>query len=169
MFMNDSRSFRSALGQFATGVAVVTTATAEGWVGLTVNSFASVSLEPPMILWSLRTQSYSHPSFAECEFFAVNVLAESQEDLSRKFAMARPDKFDGVDIEEGVGGIPLLRGASAIFQCRRQANYSGGDHTIFLGQVERFSHDEQLTPLVFCKGGYVRQSANVETTEGLRG
>lgn len=158
MLMSDPRTFRSALGQFATGVTVVTTMTPDGPVGLTVNSFASVSLDPPLVLWSLRTQSYHHAVFAGCEHFGVNVLAEDQEQLSRHFATPLIDKFAGVAWRRGVGGVPVLDGAAATFECGRQANHSGGDHTIFLGRVEHFAHRDHVLPLVFCRGNYIRRS-----------
>lgn len=158
MLMSDPRTFRSALGQFATGVTVVTTTTPAGPVGLTVNSFASVSLDPPLVLWSLRAQSFNHAAFAACEYFGVNVLADHQEHLSRRFATPTADKFDGVAWRRGLGDAPIIEGAAATFECARHANYSGGDHSIFLGRVERFAHRDDVLPLVFCRGNYVRRS-----------
>src|SRR3954468_24151885 len=151
---NEARSFRNALGAFATGVTVVTTRSVEGSdVGLTANSFNSVSLEPPMVLWSLAKSSRALPIFAAAPHFAVHVLAVDQEDVSRQFSRPGPDKFAGLDIERGAGEIPLLREYSARFQCRTAFQYEGGDHVIFVGRVEAFDHT-QRKPLVFHGGQY---------------
>lgn len=151
---NHSRSFRNALGAFATGVTIVTTRHSDGTdVGLTANSFNSVSLEPPMVLWSLSRMSRSLPVFMTAEHFAVHVLASDQEILSARFAKSGPDKFAELSIDRGIGDIPLLRGCSARFQCRTAFRYEGGDHMIFIGQVEKFDHLERQ-PLVFHSGRY---------------
>jgi flavin reductase (DIM6/NTAB) family NADH-FMN oxidoreductase RutF len=154
----EPKSFRNALGQFATGVTVVTTRGPLGPVGLTVNSFASVSLDPPMVLWSLRARSINHTVFFECDYFSVNVLAEDQERLSHRFATPLEDKFDGVAIKVGLGDAPIIEGAAAVFECARHANYFGGDHTIFVGRVKRFAHRHDVLPLVFCRGIYLTRS-----------
>lgn len=148
------RAFRSALGTFATGVTVVTTRSEEsGDVGLTANSFNSVSLDPPMVLWSLAKTSKALNTFMTAPYFAVHVLASDQEALSTRFARAGTDKFADLPIDRGVGAIPLLTDCSARFQCRTAFRYEGGDHMIFVGQVEAFDHCEH-PPLVFHAGRY---------------
>jgi 3-hydroxy-9,10-secoandrosta-1,3,5(10)-triene-9,17-dione monooxygenase reductase component len=114
--------FRQALGAFATGVTIVTTRDESGQdVGLTANSFNSVSLNPPLVLWSLSRAARSHPAFARCEFFAVHILAVDQEALSTRFATTGADKFQGLDIARGAGGVPLLGSCAARFVCRTKA------------------------------------------------
>jgi 3-hydroxy-9,10-secoandrosta-1,3,5(10)-triene-9,17-dione monooxygenase reductase component len=146
--------FRSALGAFATGVTIVTTRTRSGVdVGLTANSFNSLSLDPPMVLWSLAKNAKSLPAFLESGYFAVHVLAASQEELSHVFATRGADKFAGLRIERGRGDIPLLEGCSARFECRTAIKYEGGDHLVFIGEVEAFDHFDR-PPLVFHGGRY---------------
>jgi len=148
------RQFRNALGAFATGVTIVTTRTASGVdVGLTANSFNSVSLEPPMVLWSLAKAAKSLPAFLDSGYFAVHVLAASQEELSHTFATRGADKFARLAIERGRGDIPLLDGCTARFQCRTAVKYEGGDHVVFIGEVEAFDHFDR-PPLVFHGGRY---------------
>ena len=150
----DHKEFRSALGRFTTGVTVVTACDASGRrVGLTANSFSSVSLDPPLILWSLSRSAPSLPAFEACAHYAVNVLAADQVELSRRFARSGRDKFAGLACEEGLGGAPLLPGCVARFECRNAQRYAGGDHVIFLGQVERLAHCDR-EPLVFFAGRY---------------
>jgi flavin reductase (DIM6/NTAB) family NADH-FMN oxidoreductase RutF len=150
----DRRDFRRALGQFATGVTVVTTRALDGRrVGVTVNSFSSVSLNPPLILWSLSRQAPSFPDFARATHFAVNVLEAKQHHLSRQFSTPLPDKFAGVEWVEGLAGVPLLNGAIAQLICRKVKEYDGGDHEIFLGEVEEYRWAEG-EPLVFHSGRY---------------
>jgi flavin reductase (DIM6/NTAB) family NADH-FMN oxidoreductase RutF len=150
----DRRDFRRALGQFATGVTVVTARTTDGRkVGVTVNSFSSVSLNPPLILWSLSRQAASFTDFANCPHFAVNVLEARQHHLSRQFSTPVPDKYAGVDIVEGKAGVPILGGALAYFVCRKVKQYDGGDHVIILGEVEEYKYNEG-EPLVFHSGRY---------------
>ena len=150
----DVRSFRNALGAFTTGVTIVTTRDAAGHdVGLTVNSFNSVSLEPPLVLWSLARSSGSLASFVEAEFFAVHILGARQEALSNRFARRGTDKFAGIELARGHGGVPLLDGCSARFECRTAYRHEGGDHEIFVGEVLTFEHFD-APPLVFQKGGY---------------
>ena len=148
------RQFRSALGAFATGVTIVTTRTRSGVdVGLTANSFNSVSLDPPMVLWSLAKSSKSLPAFLESGYFAVHVLSSSQEALSHTFATRGAEKFSGLALERGRGDIPLLDGCTARFQCRTAVKYEGGDHLVFIGEVEAFDHFDR-PPLVFHGGRY---------------
>ena len=153
------RQFRNALGAFATGVTIVTTRTRAGAdVGLTANSFNSVSLEPPMVLWSLAKSARSLPAFLESSYFAVHVLSASQQELSHMFARRGADKFSGLALERGRGGIPLLDGCSARFQCRTAVKYEGGDHVVFIGEVESFDHFDR-PPLVFHGGRYAQAVA----------
>jgi flavin reductase (DIM6/NTAB) family NADH-FMN oxidoreductase RutF len=150
----DPREFRNALGSFATGVTIVTTQTADGrLVGLTCNSFASVSLNPPLVLWSLVTHSSNLTAFQECSHFAVNVLSHMQGDLAMKFARSGDDKFTDVNWTPGRGGAPVLAGCVAHFQCRSADRYYGGDHVIFLGAVEAFAHVPEQ-PLLFSRGKF---------------
>jgi flavin reductase (DIM6/NTAB) family NADH-FMN oxidoreductase RutF len=150
----DPIALRNALGQYATGVAIVTTLDGEGRpTGLTVNSFASVSLDPPLVLWSLALTSACGPAFAACSHFAVNVLTAAQVALANRFATNGIDKFADVIWTPGLGGVPLLAGAGAVFECSNAAAHAGGDHTIFIGQVERFAHGEPA-PLIFHAGRY---------------
>ncbi len=150
----DSRALRSALGQFATGITVVTTRAPGGaFVGLTVNSFSALSLEPPLILWSLRCSSPSLPVFEAVDRFVVNVLAEAQVEVSRRFASPQADKFEGVAHAENAWGLPLLHGASAWFECRTVSRQFAGDHCLFIAEVERFTLSE-AAPLLFHAGGY---------------
>ncbi|TMH02692.1 MAG: flavin reductase family protein [Betaproteobacteria bacterium] len=150
----DPREFRNALGAFTTGVTIVTTCDAAGRdVGLTVNSFNSVSLEPPLVLWSLARSSASLAAFVEAEYFAVHILGARQEALSNLFARRGADKFAGIELERGQGGVPLLDGCAARFECRTAYRHEGGDHEIFVGEVLNFEHFDR-PPLVFQKGGY---------------
>jgi len=150
----DKRAFRNALGAFTTGVTVVTTRDGSGRdVGLTVNSFNSVSLEPPLVLWSLARNSGSLPAFMDAEHFAVHILAADQEPMSNLFAQRGADKFAGIDVARGEGGVPLLPGCSARFRCRTAFRHEGGDHEIFVGEVLGFEAFERA-PLVFHRGGY---------------
>jgi flavin reductase (DIM6/NTAB) family NADH-FMN oxidoreductase RutF len=149
-----ARRFRSALGAFATGVTIVTTCDGEGRdVGLTANSFNSVSLDPPMVLWSLARSARSLPAFVAASHFAVHVLAADQEELSLRFAARGSEKFAGLDLERGVAHIPLLRGCSARFQCRTAFRHEAGDHMIFVGEVADFDHSDR-PELLFHRGRY---------------
>src|SRR6516225_5623344 len=150
----DRRDYRRALGQFATGVTVVTARASDGRkVGVTVNSFSSVSLDPPLILWSLSRQTPSFIDFTNATHFAVNVLEARQHHLSRQFSTPLPDKFAGVEFEEVTGGVPLLHGALAQFVCRKVRQHDGGDHIILVGEVEQYKYN-QGEPLVFHSGRY---------------
>lgn len=150
----DSKAFRNALGAFATGVTIVTTVDAEGRdVGLTANSFSSVSLDPPLVLWSLAKTSLSLGAFSAARHFAVHILAADQQELSNRFAKRGEDKFGGVEVQRGEGHIPLLTDCGARFQCRTAYQYDGGDHVIFVGEVLGFDHS-QRAPLLFHGGRY---------------
>lgn len=153
----DCRAFRDALGCFATGIAVVTTCAPDGsFVGLTVNSFNSVSLDPPLVLWSLDLGSPSLNAFRSASHYAVNILSAEQEEVSQRFAMRVADKFGDLAVCTGFGGAPLLHGCCAWFECANDAQYPGGDHLIFLGRVERFSADAARAPLLYHRGRYGR-------------
>jgi flavin reductase (DIM6/NTAB) family NADH-FMN oxidoreductase RutF len=148
----DPADLRRALSFFPTGVAVVTTLGAAGEpVGVTISSFNSVSLDPPLILWSLARTASRRPAFAAHGAFAVNVLAAAQEGLARHFAVTKGDRFAGVGWRPGLAGVPVLDGAAATFECAPWAIYPGGDHEIVLGEVRRFDHADAV-PLVFGKG-----------------
>ena len=150
----DRRDFRKALGQFSTGVTVITTRAIDGRrVGMTANSFSSVSLDPPLVLWSLARQAPSVADFTGASHFAINVLAANQHHLSRQFSTPQADKFGGVDCCEGTAGVPLLDGVIARFTCRNVKQYDGGDHLIFIGEVERYDRFDG-EPLVFHSGYY---------------
>jgi flavin reductase (DIM6/NTAB) family NADH-FMN oxidoreductase RutF len=152
----DPRDFRNALGTFATGVTIVTARGRDGEpVGLTVNSFASVSLDPPLVLWSQSLYAQSLPAFQEASHFVVNVLAADQVELSQRFAGEHDNRF--LDVEHIVPdhGAPVIAGCAAHFECRNEARYYGGDHIIFLGRVERYAYTRKPT-LLFCHGSYMR-------------
>jgi flavin reductase (DIM6/NTAB) family NADH-FMN oxidoreductase RutF len=151
---HDRRDLRSALGQFATGVTVVTTTSPRGHkVGVTANSFASVSLDPPLVLWCQARQAPSATIFRNARRFAVNVLAANQHHLSRQFAAPADDKFAGVACTSGPDGVPLIDGAIARFLCRAVSAHDGGDHLIQVGEVENYEWFDG-EPLVFHSGRY---------------
>lgn len=150
----DPLEFRKALGAFATGVTIITTRGEDGVpLGLTVNSFNSVSLNPPLVLWSMANTALSLPVFRSASNWAVHILATDQDELSGRFARRGEDKFSGIDTESGLGNVPLLKGCTARFQCRTAFQYDGGDHIIFVGEVLAFDRSEQA-PLVFHSGRY---------------
>ncbi len=146
--------FRAALGRFASGVTVVTTKDADGNLhGITVSAFCSVSLEPPLILVCIEKTAGSHRALEESEFFAVNVLEESQQYYSDQFASYLPDKFDGIKFTINKNDIPVLQNTLAGFECRLVNAYDGGDHTIFVGQIEK-SRITDGKPLIYFHGNY---------------
>lgn len=151
---HDSRRFRDALGSFVTGVTIVTTVGADGVdAGLTVNSFASLSLVPPLVLWSLGRESDSWPVFASASHYAVHVLARDQAELSRRFAGNAASRFQGLKLERGAGGVALIDGCCARFECRIAARHEGGDHQILVGEVLALQCWER-PPLVYFRGRY---------------
>ncbi len=160
----DRRGFRSALSTFPTGVTVVSTLGENGvFIGLTVNSFSSVSLDPPLVQLNLARRSPSLPALKRAGVFAVSVLATDQGELSNRFATPSNDKWDGVEYSLGPGcGCPLLSGALAGFECRLHAVYDGGDHAIVVGYVLRFERMVTGEPLVFCQGSYRTMAPEVE-------
>lgn len=145
--------FRQIMGQFATGVTIITTRDGLGTPqGLTINSFASLSLDPPLVMWSLRLNSTSLAAFRGASHFAINILSAEQEDTSKVFA--RPgDRFAGIDWQASDSGVPLLKGSLAWIECERFAEYPGGDHVIFVGRVLRARHFEGA-PLLYWRGAY---------------
>ena len=151
------RAFRDTLGMFPTGVTVITARDADGKpVGLTVSSFNSVSLAPPLVVWSLSSHLTSVPAFKSAAVYAIHVLAEEQQELSQRFASRADDKFAGLAFDEGTGGVPLLPDCCAWFECRSFACHPGGDHLVFIGEVIRFDRDAGRKPLVFQGGSYQR-------------
>lgn len=154
MKQRDSDGLRQALGQFATGVTIVTTAGPdEAPIGVTANSFNSVSLDPPLVLWSLSASAYSRIAFESAQHFCVHVLAASQDSLSQKFADRGANKFDGLKWVRGVGSVPMLEEFVARFQCRTTQQYPVGDHIVFVGEVLQFDKADRR-PLVFHGGRY---------------
>lgn len=150
----DPQAFRAALGTFTTGVTIITTRTAEGEaIGITANSFNSVSLNPPLVLWSLAKSARSLPAFSDSRYWNVHVLAAEQEALSGRFASQGSDKFAGIELDDGIGPAPLLPACTARFQCRTAFQYEGGDHVIFVGEVLAFD-SSGLPPLVYQSGQY---------------
>jgi len=166
----DPKQFRQALGAFTTGVTIVTTCGPDGKdYGLTANSFNSVSMNPPMVLWSINRDASSAPAFTGSGHFAVHILATDQESLSNSFARSGADKFAGLSLERGPGNIPLLSGCSARFQCKTSYQYEGGDHIILVGEVLAFDRYDSA-PLVFHGGGYRSlQPAAAELSKGIYG
>ncbi len=149
------QEFRSALGMFATGVTIVTARAANGrLVGLTANSFNSVSLNPPLVLWSLARAAGSMAVFSAGSHYAINVLAADQQALAQRFAAKDVDRWAGVTWTAGVAGAPLLDGAAASFECFNRSRYEEGDHVIFVGEVERCTHRADASPLLFHGGRF---------------
>jgi flavin reductase (DIM6/NTAB) family NADH-FMN oxidoreductase RutF len=150
-----TRSLRNALGRFATGVTIVTAVDPDGQpIGLTVNSFSAVSLAPPLVLWCLDNTSHNLEAFRRASHHAINVLAAGQLDLSNRFATWPVDRFSGLRWHAGAGGAPLFDGCCATFEVANETAHPGGDHTIFLGRIERFTETDGLAPLLFHAGDY---------------
>ena len=150
----DTKSYRQTLGCFPTGVTIITTRKPDGeCVGLTINSFNSVSLDPPLVLWSLSLYSQSLPAFQEASYFAVNILASDQAHLSNRFASQQPNRFDNVNITFGTLGAPLIEGCAAYLECQQQYRHYGGDHIIFICRVVKYTATDRA-PLIFCRGSY---------------
>lgn len=158
----DLREFRNALATFATGVTIITARGAQGEpVGITANSFNSVSLDPPMVLWSLAKASHSRTAFDATVLWAVHILSADQDELSNRFAKSGANKFSGIELEAGMGNLPLLKGCAARLQCKTSFKREAGDHVIFVGEVIDFDRCD-LPPLVFQAGSYglVMRKAN---------
>ena len=151
----DPKEFRRALGAFATGVTVITTCRTDGTLaGLTANSFNSVSLAPPLVLWSLARVAGSMPAFERGSHYAINILAADQHALALRFAAKAIDRFAGVPFRTGISGAPILDGAAAVFECFNRSRYEEGDHVIFVGEVEHCAHRPGAQPLIFHGGRY---------------
>lgn len=151
----DSRHFRNALSQFATGVTVITTRLPNGsFIGLTASSFNSVSLDPPLVLWSLAQGASCMPVFTENSHYVINVLAANQAALAERFAMRIENRFEGVEFDLSYTGLPIIKGAAAWFECHNRSRYPEGDHVIFVGEVERCAIAPQ-PPLVFHGGKFI--------------
>lgn len=151
----ESRAFRSALGHFATGVCVVTAVGADGeQVGVTVNSFASVSLDPPLVLWSLDRASDRFPVFMAADHFAVNVLDGSSQHISHRLSRKGERSVSEEQCAQGLTAIPILKDALAHFECKVEARHDGGDHVIFVGRVLSFDHKSEGDPLLYYRGRY---------------
>ena len=150
---DDGRGFRRCLGQYATGVAVITVKHGDKLAGMAVNSFSAVSLDPPLVLWSIRRESASAQAYLEASHFAVNVLSADQVETSQVFGAPHPDRFSQVAWTPGRHGIPLLDGAVAHLECRLETVYEGGDHLILVGRVDRYVRFEG-EPLLFAQGQY---------------
>lgn len=162
----DPKDFRRALGMFATGVTIVTALGADGTpVGVTANSFNSVSISPPLVLWSLAKSALSLSTFSQANHWNVHILAEDQVEMSNLFARSGQDKFNGLQLDGVASSAPLLQGCSARFQCRTMFQYEGGDHVIFVGEVTEYDRSER-PPLLYVTGGYAlaaRKSEPIST------
>lgn len=146
--------FKAALGRFASGVTVVTTKDKAGHLhGLTVSAFASVSLEPPLILVCILKRTGSYHAFEESDVFVVNILSEAQQAVSNHFASHLDDKFSGIDYREGIDGIPVLADCLVNLECRLKNSFAGGDHTIFVGEIEKVTLRDDK-PLLYFHGKY---------------
>ncbi len=150
-------TFRDALGRFASGVCVVTTTSnGDAPAGVTISSFTSVSLDPPLVLFCIGRRSTSFDAFLACTAFAINLLSAGQEDISELFASQRPDKFAGIAWQKGANGCPLLSGCLGTLACDTVAVHPGGDHFIVVGKVVRFSGSSDDEPLLRFRGRYRR-------------
>jgi len=150
----DETTFRHVLGHWATGVSVVTACIDGACTGLTVNAFSSLSLDPPLVLICIDRKTGSHELLSAATSFAVNMLDERSEYLSRQFAGHMPDKFAGIAYHFGVTGAPVLDGALAVVECRIVDSLPGGDHTIFVGEVVAAVANDDRRPLLYFRGGY---------------
>ena len=150
----EKNELRRVMGHFATGVTVITSIRSSGEIhGLTANAFTSVSLIPPLLLVCIDKKAESYPCFDESKIFTVNVLASDQEALSRRFAVTGGDKFEGVSYKVGANGAPILDGALAFLECKVTQKIDGGDHTIYVGEIEQ-AETKEGKPLLFFRGGY---------------
>ena len=154
MTLNEPEEIRRAFACYPTGVAIATTALPNGApVGMTISSFNTVSLDPPLVLWNLGTDSCNFEAFSKAKHFAVHVLASNQQGLSARFATREDDKFEGLECGVGVDGDPILPEFAACFECRTEFQYAGGDHMIIVGRVTNFE-DRALEPLIFHRSQY---------------
>ena len=148
----DTNFLRKSLGKFSTGVTIITSIDSEGIpVGMTVNSFTSVSLDPPLVLWNIGINQPSYDIFLNAKGFSVSILSKDQNDLCHKFASQLDDKFENVDWKKSENGFPLVKNSLAWFDCKKWNYYSGGDHQILVGEVTSFNSSE-LKPLTFWNG-----------------
>ncbi len=146
--------FRAALGRFASGVTVVTTRDNSGKLfGITVSAFCSVSLEPPLILVCIEKDAGSHHAFEQSKAFIVNILHEGQQQISNHFASHLKDKFSGVEHSSGIENLPVLTDALINLECRLHHSYEGGDHTIYVGEIEKATVNDE-NPLIYWQGNY---------------
>ncbi len=153
--MLQETDYRKALSCFATGVTIVTTLDGEGTpVGLTVNSFNSVSLDPALVLWSLKRTSSNLENFLNCSSFCINVLSQDQEKLALQFATSGIEKFDGVEWRHAPSRAPRLNNCTAYFDCSLYDHHDGGDHVIFVGEVHEFGSRASRPPLMFVGGNF---------------
>ena len=150
----NQKGFRDTLGQFATGVTIITTLDGDGApVGITASSFNSVSMDPPLVLWSLAKNAYSLACFEKAEYYNIHILGIDQEEMSNRFARPGTDKFNTIEFHAGRGDTPVLKDCAALLECRTRHQYDGGDHIIFVGEVLSHSHSAKK-PLVFHQGQY---------------
>ncbi len=155
----DTSAFRRALSRFATGIGVVTALDKEGdKVGITISSFNSVSLDPPLILWSIGLDSMSYDVFTDVDYFAVHILTRQQQDLCDRFAQRGNNKFAGLDCREGLHDVPVLPDFAACFECSTEHIYPGGDHKIIVGRVHRFEERES-EPLIYYRSRFLRKES----------
>lgn len=153
--IQDDRAFRNALGEFATGVTAVTVMTEKGEpLGITVNSFSSVSLDPPLVLWCLDKKSDTLDVFNACSGFTINVLSAQQQDLSNRLAQQGAHGLDNVATTVGVNGCPSIDQALVSFECKIESRHDAGDHIIMVGRVEAFQCGDTEPPLIYHRGGY---------------
>jgi len=160
------KAFRRALGNFATGVTIITTRTSDGTnIGVTASSFNSLSMDPPLILWSSMKETPSCKAFESASHFAVNILSSDQMEMSNRFARQQEDKFEGVEWQEGIGGAPIFPECAGRFQCEAYDKLDGGDHWIFVGKVLAFD-DFGRSPLCFHQGSYSMVFSHPESYPG---
>lgn len=150
--LEDPRAFRTALGRFATGVTVITCETGTGPIGITANSFASVSLDPPLVLWSPAKSSQRYPFYVAAKHFAIHVVGAEQHNICNAFAR-KGDAFEGIEHTINSNGVPLIENCLSRFECTKVAEHDGGDHTIIVGRVTRCT-TRPGSPLTFFGGSY---------------
>jgi flavin reductase (DIM6/NTAB) family NADH-FMN oxidoreductase RutF len=149
------QALRASLGLFATGVTIVTTRAADGSaIGLTANSFNSVSLSPPLVLWSLALRAGSLQAFLQAKHYAIHVLSVEQKSLAERFASKSGNRFEDLPTTPGLGGAPILAGCAAVFECNNRSQYPEGDHVILVGEVLACKHDAKRSPLLFHGGKF---------------
>ena len=161
---DDQRAFRQALGQFATGVCIVTSRVDCENLGMTMSSFNSLSLDPALVLFSIDKRAFSLPLWMRAEGYAIHVLEEGQQALSNRFASRGGDKWAGLDADAGLYDAPLLPGVAARFECARHEIHETGDHYLFIARVERFGIEASRRPLLFAGGRYGAIRSQTEDT-----